>query len=80
MKIIEEQYFRISNSGVTFRVIDDGLGPTIQVISSAFGNMRNEFTLHVRRDNLAALGKMFSDAALSEYSSDYCNATDLYQA
>lgn len=75
-KVIEEQYLHIGNSGATFTVIDDGYGPTIKVSSSSFGNMSNEFRLHVKKSNLVELGKMFLAASGYAFSKEYCNATE----
>jgi hypothetical protein len=75
-KVIEEQYLHIGNSGATFSVIDEGYGPTIKVRTSSFGNMQNEFRLHVQKSNLVELGKMFLAASGYTFSQDYCNATE----
>lgn len=64
-------YLHISNSGVRFRVIDVGHGPTVRVTSSSFGNMASTMDIHTDRESLAALGKMFTDAASGEYSDTY---------
>lgn len=74
--IIAEQYLHIGNSGVTFQVVDMGHGPTIRVLSSSLGNMVHQFTLHVRPENLTALGEMFKDAAGFKFSQQYCNVTE----
>lgn len=63
-------YLHISNSGVTFQVIDVGYGPTVRVTSSAFSNMTSTLDIHTDRESLAALGRLFTDAAQEEYSSD----------
>lgn len=75
VKVIAEQHLRISNGGVTFSVGDAGFGPTIRISSSNFGNVCNELTIYVQKDNLVELGKMFALAADSEFSPDYCCAT-----
>lgn len=64
-----EVYLHISNSGVTFRVIDVGHGPTVRVSASSFGNMLSTLDIHTDPESLAALGKMFTDAANATYSS-----------
>lgn len=64
-----EVYLHISNSGVKFRVLDVGHGPTVRVTSSAFGNMLSTLDIHTDPESLAVLGKMFTDAANATYSS-----------
>lgn len=66
-----ETYLHISDSGVTFRVIDVGYGPTVRVTSSSFGNMASTLDIHTDKESLAALGKMFTDAATGVYSKPY---------
>ena len=63
-------YFHISNSGVTFRVVDEGLGPTIVVSGSSFGNMESSLKLHTDTDSLKKLGEMFLAAAKYDNFSD----------
>jgi hypothetical protein len=73
-----EVYLHISNSGVTFRVIDLGHGPTVRVTLSSFGNMASTLDIHTDRESLAMLGKMFTDAATGVYSGHYvCKASAL---
>lgn len=70
-------YFHISNSGVTFQVIDEGYGPTIVVRGGSFGNMNNSFKLHTDADSLKILGEMFIAAAKhGNFSEEYvCKAS-----
>lgn len=72
-KPIGSVYFHISNSGITFRVIDEGWGPTVVVSGSAFGNMRSEIKLHIDNRGLIALSKLFAHAAKQEYTDEYCH-------
>lgn len=74
-KQIGSVYFHISNSGVTFQVVDEGWGPTIIVSGSSFGNMNSQLKLHVDNKGLAQLSKLFAKAAEVDYSKDYvCKA------
>lgn len=71
---IGKVYFHISNSGVTFKVIDEGWGPTIEVTGSSFGNMQSSLKLHTDAESLKVLGKMFIDASEHQnFSEEYCN-------
>lgn len=72
-KTIGSVYFHISNSGITFRVIDEGWGPTVVVGGSAFGNMQSEIKLHIDNRGLIALSKLFAHAAKQEYTDEYCH-------
>lgn len=69
-------YFHISNSGITFQVIDEGWGPTIVVSGGSFGNMQSSLKLHTDTDSLKRLGEMFLAAARYDgFSEEYaCKA------
>lgn len=68
-------YLHVGNSGTTFKVIDEGYGPTVVVSTGAFGNINHEFKLYTTREGLAQLSELFGKAALEEgYSEPYCHA------
>ena len=67
-------YMHISNSGATISVIDEGFGPCIEVHSSTFGNLKHSFQIATSKDDLAALGRLFLQAASEDYTEQYCHA------
>jgi len=64
-------YLHISNSGVTFKIVDKGFGPTIVVYSSSFCNAINELQVITHKEALAALGELFTECSKEEYSKEY---------
>jgi hypothetical protein len=70
-KEIGSVYLHISNSGVTFKVVDKGFGPTIVVYSSSFGNAINELEIITHGEALAALGELFTECSKETYSKEY---------
>ncbi len=69
-------YFHVSNSGVTFSVTDHGSGPTLNISTSAFGNLVNNQTLYLSKEALTVLGLALVKAADVEFSPAYCHAAD----
>jgi hypothetical protein len=72
IKTLDSLYLHISNSGVTFKIQDRGYGPVIAILSSAFGNIVNEFHVTTDKEALKALGEMFTKAADLDYSEESC--------
>lgn len=75
-KEIASVYFHINNGGVTFKVLDEGWGPTIEVSSSHFGNNVSSQKVHITKQGLHALARLFEHAADKSYSEPYCCAAD----
>jgi hypothetical protein len=73
MKTVGNIYLHVGNSGVTFKVQDEGHGPTIAINWGAFGNLNSELRIHTDKAALTRLGNMFLDAALKPYSEEYCH-------
>lgn len=71
VKKIGSVYLHISNSGVEFKVIDEGFGPTIVVESSALGNIQSSIKTFTDTYSLKQLGEMLIKASEQEYSKDY---------
>lgn len=70
---IASAYFHIENGGTTFKVVDEGYGPTVVLASSHFGTNSVEHRLHVRPEDLKVLARMFDVAANDKrYSETYC--------
>lgn len=70
-KMIGEVYFHINNGGLTFQVIDEGFGATIQIEMSHMGHTTNKIKLHTNKDGIKALAKLLKKAKNVEYSKDY---------
>ena len=66
-----ETYWHISNSGVTFSIIDD-FGPTLVIESSAFGNMTTTQKFHTDKKSLLYLRSVIDHALTKDFSKDYC--------
>ena len=62
----------ISNSGANITIIDEGFGPTIEINTSAFGNIDTTTRIITDKQSLLALGKLFLKASDLKYSEDYC--------
>jgi hypothetical protein len=72
-----EVYYHVSNSGVTFGVVDKGFGPTIIIDALCFGHKFGQIQLHVMKKDLKHLAKLFANACKQEYSKDYCCAAEV---
>jgi hypothetical protein len=76
--LIESKYLHVSNSGVTFSVVDNGYGPCLEIRASAFGNLQTTLTVITRKQELKALGEMLIRASeFKGYSEEYCNAAKI---
>lgn len=74
MKEIDEAYLHISQGGITFAVVDKGMGPTIQISLSNMGHSQ-VIEVFTNADSLAAIGEMFLEASKHRgYSAPYCEA------
>ena len=75
MRTIGKTYLHVGNSGATFSVVDGGHGPTIEVATSSFGNLKNTLLVHTNLDGLRAIRNMLDDAIGYEggWSQGYCN-------
>lgn len=71
-----EHYFHIGNSGVTFRLVDNGYGPKLQIESGAFGNIHVKQDILLAKDALHALADSMSDAVHFKFTEDYCHAAE----
>lgn len=78
-KVLGSVYCHISNSGVTFSVVDEGFGPQIEIHSSAFGNINNVMKIMTDKYSLADIGKLFTDCSREKFSQDYCNKASASQ-
>lgn len=56
------------NSGIKFTVFDKGRGPVIQITISTFDTLTSTVEVYTDNKSLAALSKMFMDAALEKFS------------
>ena len=77
IKVIDSLYLHISNSGVTISIKDRGFGPTIEIKTSAFGNINNTTEIFTNKESLKKLAEMFAKAAEEEYSEDYRNLASI---
>lgn len=71
-KIVGTVGLHISNSGVSISIIDEGFGPTIEINSSAFGNIVHSFKIMTDRKSLAEIAALFTKADNFLFSKDYC--------
>jgi hypothetical protein len=69
-------YCHVSNSGVTFKVLDQGFGPTLVVKQSAFGNLESDQSFHLTKATLKRLAKELTAAAKFDFTEDYDCAAD----
>lgn len=67
-------YLHVSNSGAIFSVMDRGYGPSLEIESSAFGNIVHTFQIHTTKSGLADLRDMLTAALDHEFSEEYCHA------
>lgn len=72
-KELAEVYLHIGNSGATFKVVDEGKGPQLELTSSAFGNLENKFTLMTDTDGLKAIRDAIDQSLLHQFSEEYCH-------
>lgn len=73
--VVEKLYLHINNGGVTFKVVDSELGPTIEIEASSFGHITNGVKLYVTPDVLFELSDVFRKAARYDYEGrQYCAA------
>jgi len=68
----DKLYLHVGNSGVTFSITDRH-GPTIEISSGAFGNIRNTFVVHTNKSDLRRLGEMFLRCSELSYPDPYCH-------
>jgi hypothetical protein len=59
-------YWHVGNSGVTFEIVDEGLGPTLIVSTSSFGNLVNEQKFYTDIKSLDALRMLLEKAVEHE--------------
>jgi len=71
-KVIGSVYWHVGNSGVTFKVIDEGYGPTLEIESSAFGNLVQKSKFYTDIKSLDALIRLLEQAKTKTYSEPYC--------
>ncbi len=71
-RIIGSVGMHISNSGASISIIDEGFGPTIEINTSAFGNIDTTTKIITDKQSLLALAKLFMKASDFEFSKDYC--------
>ena len=76
-KIIGEVYFHISNGGVTFQIIDEGFGATIQIDIAHMGHTTNKIKLHTNQDGIKKLAELLRKAKKIKYSKDYSNVATI---
>lgn len=69
-------YFHIGNSGVTFRVEDNGRGPELVVSGSVFGHQMLRSQMFTTTSGLAALGHFLVEQSRREFSAPYCNVAE----
>ncbi len=72
---IGEVYWHIGNSGVKFRVIDEGFGPTIEINTNAFSNIDQTLKIMTSAGSLQSLIDLLTKARDHQgYSKTYCHA------
>lgn len=76
LPVVNGVYSHINNGGVAFCVTNES-GPTVNIQSSHFGHLTNHIQLHITKDGLKKLGKMFMDASEYEgFGVDYVCVAD----
>jgi hypothetical protein len=76
---VGDVYLHVSNSGISFGIVDEGFGPTIKIHTSAFGNISQFISVHVDREALQKLSELFAKAANEDYTDEYCHAARLHR-
>jgi len=64
MRVIGETYWHVGNSGVTFKIVDEGEGPTFVVESGSFANLKNQQKFYTDKESLNELKKIIDKALL----------------
>jgi hypothetical protein len=78
---IGKTYWHVGNSGVTFKVIDEGFGPTFVIESGAFGNLDNTQKYFTDKPSLVALRDVLNEAiAYDDYSKEYVEPASVLKA
>jgi hypothetical protein len=73
-------YFHVGNSGFTFAVLDNGMGPEVEVSGSAFGHRMLHAQMLTTKEGLEALGRFFLEQSQRDFSAPYCHATEAPEA
>ena len=74
-----EVYLDIGNPGITFKVSNDKLGPSIEIYTSTFGNLQSKLKIYTSPHGLKLLGEMFIKASELEYNEVYDYAARPYK-
>lgn len=61
----------IGDSGASIQVVMKEAGPILQITSSAFGNLIQEFNIKTTPKDLVAIAKMLLEAAKHEYPKEH---------
>jgi hypothetical protein len=72
VKVIGSEYLHLSNSGATFKIIDEGWGPTISISVGAFNGFDSEIKIKTNKQSLKVLSDLFLKASNEEYTPDFC--------
>ena len=79
-KKVGEVYLHVSNSGVTFQVLDTVDGPVVEVTTSSFGNLSHTFRVQTTTNGIKALAKLFDVASKRDFSQvpRYCHSANIH--
>jgi hypothetical protein len=78
--LIGEQYWHISNSGITFQVLNHPSGsPALRIYTSSFGNLENTLLIFTDKKSLRELGKMLTKCSTKCSDKNYCCKARLLQ-
>ena len=74
MRVIGGQYWHLGNGGVTFKVVDKGYGPCLQIQLDSFGGMKQNIELLTDKKSLEKLSVLLLTASrVTNYTKDYCH-------
>jgi hypothetical protein len=78
-KEIANVHLNIGDGGVTFKIVDEGYGPTVEICSSHFGNNSTVQQIRVTHQDLNVLARLFKFAfEKTRYSEEYCYSAKTY--
>lgn len=75
-RLIGGQYWLFSNGGISFRVVDKGFGPCLQIELDSFASMKSKVEVLTNRISLKKLADLLSMASMvTNYTEYYCHKT-----
>lgn len=70
-KTVGSLYLSMGDGGMQVNVLDD-FGPTLEITTSAFGNLNQTTLVALTKEGLVALRDMIDKSLAHEFSESYC--------